>query len=176
MKAKNKEKCIAQVFCLVTLQEFEWLTTFAHLCWIHLAISVKKKLKSWNFPFQPFLNNILSGWCARSSHSYTRKQKASGEAANLKAKWNNSLQTIQNVSFDLKEILLKSLYQEKRKEEKKRIFFSHFGGFGQWPETSVIYAALITELQTSGCLNHTDSLLFTGDVTPLYERVIHLTA
>lgn len=89
--------------------------------------------ETWNFPFQPFLNNILSG-CPRSSHSHTRKQKAKQEAAIWKL--NEIIPCRQYRTFHLtwKKCCWRVYPARKEKEKernKKGPFFHHLGGF-QW--------------------------------------------
>lgn len=128
---------------------------------------MKKKLKSRSFSFLPFLNSILSRWGPRCSHSYMRKQKASNETSIWKP--NEIIHRRQYRIFNptSKKCLLKYLSSYQKKNNWTS--FPHFRTFVQWTETSVIYAALITALQTSGCLNHSD-LLFHRWCYPLGWR------
>lgn len=77
-KAKNKEKSVTGVFCFITITRIEMIYCISTSVLNSFDYCCGKKTR--NFPFQPFLNNILSG-CPRSSHSHMRKQKAKQEAA-----------------------------------------------------------------------------------------------
>lgn len=129
----------------------------------------KRNFESWNFPFSAFSKQYFE-WAVSKVLSFLHEKTRNKQwSCNLKPKSNNLLQTLQNISFDLKEILLKKSRKKRKEEEKKKSFhfFSpHFGGWNAL-EIAVIYAALITEFQTGGCINHIDLLLSTGDVTPL---------